>query len=58
MSSYFSGVQARIQGGRRAAQSFRGVKFSFALHLILGGKLHSCGRDDLFFALQIRFLTL
>ena len=40
------------------AQNFRGVKFFFALHLILSGKLHICGRDDLFFAFQIRFLTL
>ena len=27
--------------------------FFFALHLILGGKLDMCGRDDLFFALHL-----
>ena len=58
----FRGVSKGVGGGEGAlgpnAQNFRGVKFSFALHLILGGKLHICGRDDLFFALQIRFLTL
>ena len=30
------------------AQNFCGVQFSFALHLILGEKLHICGFDDLF----------
>ena len=37
------------------AQNFRGVKFFFALHLVLGGKLHICGRDDLFLLFKFAF---
>ena len=37
------------------AQNFRGVKFFFPLHLILGGKLHICGRDDVFLLFKVAF---
>ena len=55
----FRGVSRGGGGGGALgpnAQNFRGVKFFFALHLILGGKVHICGRDDLF--LLFKFASL
>ena len=59
MSSFFRRSGAYPGGGGGAlgpnAQNFRGVKFSFALHLILGRKLLICGRDDLFLLFKFVF---
>ena len=52
----FRGVSRGAAGAKYTKLSR--CKIFFALHLILGGKLHICGRDDLFFALQNRFLTM
>ena len=59
-SIFFFRCLGAYPGGAAEAKCTKlsGCSFFFALYLILGGKLHSWGRDDLFFALQIRFLTL
>ena len=61
MPRFLLSVQGRIRGGGgRWGQMHKTfvVQSFFALHLILGVKLHICGRNDHFFGLQIRFLTL